>query len=402
MPFKNAYIPYGAYWSTPFCRWQGSYAHLHPVKFAAEVAKEALAARSLDPAVFEALYLGTTIPSKHVFYGGPWLAAMLGNDRITGPMIGQACATGAQVVSLAAHAVECGTYDAALTITTDKCSNGPHTTFADPYGPGGKPISEDWVWDNFGFDPYAKNSMLQTAENVAQEAGVTREESDKVVLRRDQQYQEAMANDSAFLRRYMTLPLEVKDPKGRKVVATVKGDEGVFATTEEGLAKLRPVMPEGIITFGAQTYPADGNCGLVVTNKKKAAELSRDPSIEVRVLSYGDGRVKKGFMAQATVPASKAALANAGLSIGDIDAIKTHNPFSVNDIYMARELDLDIDSMNNYGCSLIWGHPQGPTGHRLIMELIEELAIKGGGRGLFTGCAAGDSGATLILQVEKV
>ena len=79
--------------------------------------------------------------------------------------------------------------------------------------------------------------------------------------------------------------------------------------------------------------------------------------------------------------------------------IKTHNPFAVNDIYLARELGLKIEEFNNYGSSLIFGHPQGPTGTRLIVEMIEELAIKGGGHGLFVGCAAGDTAAAVVVKV---
>jgi len=94
------------------------------------------------------------------------------------------------------------------------------------------------------------------------------------------------------------------------------------------------------------------------------------------------------------------ALEKAGLSIKDMTAIKTHNPFVINDVFMAKEMQVDVMSMNNYGCSLIFGHPQGPTVGRIVMELIEELVMKGGGYGLFTGCAAGDTGASLVIKVN--
>ena len=93
------------------------------------------------------------------------------------------------------------------------------------------------------------------------------------------------------------------------------------------------------------------------------------------------------------------ALADAGLIIGQVDAVTTHNPFAVNDIYFSRQTGFPLDRMNSYGCSLIFGHPQGPTGLRSITELIEELRQRGGGIGLFTGCAAGDTGASVVLRV---
>jgi len=80
--------------------------------------------------------------------------------------------------------------------------------------------------------------------------------------------------------------------------------------------------------------------------------------------------------------------------------IKSHNPFAVNDIAFARAFGLDWKDMNNYGCSLIWGHPQGPTGLRAIIEMIEELVLQGGGYGLFQGCAAGDSALATIIKVS--
>jgi acetyl-CoA acetyltransferase len=83
-----------------------------------------------------------------------------------------------------------------------------------------------------------------------------------------------------------------------------------------------------------------------------------------------------------------------------MDAVKTHNPFAVNDIALSRDLGFPWERMNQYGSSIIWGHPQAPTGLRGVIELIEELALRGGGTGLFTGCAAGDTGLTVVLQVR--
>jgi acetyl-CoA acetyltransferase len=99
------------------------------------------------------------------------------------------------------------------------------------------------------------------------------------------------------------------------------------------------------------------------------------------------------------VPAALRALDAAGKSMDDIAAITTHNPFAVNDLWFCRETGVKPEDMNTHGCSLIFGHPQGPTGLRSIAELIETLRLRGGGTGLFTGCAAGDTGAALVLEV---
>ena len=400
MQFSKAYIPYGGYWSTPFCRWQGSFGHLHALKFGAEVAVRALAERKISAEAFDGLYLGLTVPQQFSFYGGPWTAGLIGAGGITGPIISEACATSGKVIASAAMEVELGTRSCVLALLCDRTSNSPHIYYPNPLATGGVGKTEDWVWDNFGHDPYAKNAMVQTAENVAKKAGIERAIQDEVAVMRYQQYQDALKDDSAFLKRYMVLPVEVKDASGRKVVKTVTGDEGIFPTTAEGLAKLRPALEGGSVTFGTQTYPADGNAGLVVTTQEKAAELSRDPKVVVRIVSCGQARAEKGFMPMANVPAARQALARAGIGMKDIKAVKTHNPFAVNDIFFAKTMEIDVAGMNRFGSSLVWGHPQAPTGARLVIELIEQLVIGGGGYGLFTGCAAGDTAFAVIVKVD--
>ncbi len=401
MAFEKSYIPYGGYWSTPFVKWQGSFANLHPVEFAAEVTRRSLSDRAIPPDTFTNLYFGMTVPAKHSFYASAWAAGLIGADRITGPAFSQACATSARVIGSAGLAVESGNGPppCILCMTTDRTSNGPHMLYPNPLNPGGRGDAEDWVWDNFNYDPYGRNSMIQTAENVAREYGITTDEQHQVVLMRYAQYQQALEHESAFHQRFMVAPIEV-NPSGRKVIAVVEGDEGVFPTSAEGLGRLKPVLPEGTVTFGGQTYPADGNAGMIVTTRAKARDLSRDPGIEVQLLAFAEGRAEKGFMPKANAPAIKRVLELADVSLQDVKAIKTHNPFAVNDIFLSRELDISLEAMNNYGSSLIWGHPQGPTGMRLIIELIEELAQLGGGYGLFTGCAAGDTAAAIVLEVR--
>jgi acetyl-CoA acetyltransferase len=192
-------------------------------------------------------------------------------------------------------------------------------------------------------------------------------------------------------------PVEVA--VSRKKTILVEADEGVTESTAEGLAGLRPVIPDGVHTFGAQTHPADGNCGVTVTTREKAKELSADPNIEIQLISYGYARAKKGYMAAAVYPAAQMALDKAGISVDDVKTIKTHNPFAVNDIYLAQKLNVDVDQINNYGCSMIYGHPQAPTAGRSIIEGIEAVAMAGGGYLLWGGCAAGDTGGGLVLKI---
>lgn len=395
MQFQKAYIPYGGYWSSPFAKWQMAFANLHAIEFATDVAKKALAERSISPEVFDGLCLGLTIPQQHCFYGAPWAAAAIGAPGITGPTLAQACATSARAMVWAAQEVDDGSHERVLVLTADKCSNGPHIYYPAPMAPGGTGKSENWVLDNFGFDPYAKNAMIQTAENVAKEEGVTREEQDEMALRRYEQYAASLADDRAFQKRYM-VGAEIR--QGKKVV-TVDTDQGVFPTTAEGLAALKPVLPGGSVTFGAQTFPADGNAAVIVTTADKAKELSKDKAVSIRLVSFGQSRAKKGFMAAAVTPAAQQAMDRSGWKVSDLGAVKTHNPFAVNDVVMGKKMGIDPAIFNNYGSSLVYGHPQGPTGMRIVIEMIEELVMKGGGKGLFAGCAAGDTAFAVTLEV---
>ncbi len=399
--FSKAYIPYGGYYSTPFCRWQGSMQNENAIELGAKTARRwFLEKKKIDPAIIDYLYFGITIHQPHLFYAHNWAAGMLVDNQkgLPGLFINQACTTSTTILNLAALAVEHGDMEVAFGLMADRCSNGAHTVWPNPMGPGGEVISENWLMDNFNRDPnvFPPLKMLQTAENVAKEAGITREEIDAVVLRRYQQYLMALENDRAFQKRYM-FPAEVK--AGKKQTKLIELDEGVTATTAEGLAKLKVVEPGGVHTFGAQTFPADGNCGFIVTTRDKAKELSADPAMDVQIVSYGFSRVKPGFMAAAPVPAAEMALANAGKKITEMKAIKSHSPFATNDLNFAKKFGIDVMKMNNYGTSMIYGHPQAPTAGRIIAEMIEEMVDLGGGYCLWTGCAAGDTGASMVFKV---
>jgi len=392
----KAFIPYRGYFSSPFIRWQGSLAGENAISLGAENSKRWLQSKNWDPTMFDYVFLGLTVGQPKMFYGGPWASALLGAAETPGVLVSQACSTSTTCIFQAALGVETGLYQNAFTLMTDRCSNGPHTVWPNPNGPGGQVVSEDWVMDHFGFDPWGGTSMIQTAENVVKETGITREQCDALALRRYEQYQDALADDRAFQKRYM-FPVEIRVSKKKMLI--LEADEGVIPTTTEGLAALKPVIPGGAHTFGAQTHPADGHCSVIVTGREKAQELSADKTVTIQVVSYGYARAKKAHMAMAVVPAARMALKNAGVSIKDIKVIKTHNPFAANDIYFADQMTIDVNGFNNYGSSLVYGHPQAPTGGRLIIEGIEEAVLLGGGYVLFTGCAAGDTGAAVVLKV---
>ena len=392
-------VPYRGYWTSPFAKWQGALAHLHSLRFAAHVGRHSLAQRHIPADTFDFGVLGMTVPQKGAFYGLPWLMGELGAAHVGGPTVNQACATGVRILETATSEILAKRATVALAVAGDRISNGPHLYYPAPNGPGGTGEHEDWVLDNFSHDPFAKLAMIDTAENVVRKHNIDAAEQNDVTVRRYEQYADALADGSAFHKRFMELPFPVPDSRFGKTVGELAGDEGVHPTSAAKLATLKPVVAGGTVTYGMQTHPADGTAAIILTTPERARDLSSDPAIEIRIRGYGQARVDRGYMPEAPVPAARAALEAAGVSIADIAAIKSHNPFVINDIVFARAFNIDVMTMNNFGCSLVWGHPQGPTGLRGVIELIEELVMRGGGLGLFHGCAAGDTAMAVVLSV---
>lgn len=396
MRFFDVVIPLRAAWSSPFVRWQGPTADLSSLDLAARVTRRALDDRGIEWPIAE-LVLGMTVPQRECFYGAPTLAARLGLHGVSGPMIAQACATSVAALHAAgtSQTIE-NAGGARLVVTTDRTSNGPHLVYPRSSGPGGTVESENWVLDAFGRDPNTGEGMLATAERVAADGGFSKQELDELTAVRYQQYAQSLAGERAFQRTWM-VPIEAGSARRPELI---EDDWGIRPTTLEDLEALRPVDPDGVVSFGTQTHPADGTAGFILTSPAVAREHGVSGPFAT-IISTGFARVAAGTMPKAPVPAAGAALEAAGLSYDDVHLIKTHNPFAVNDLWFARETGVDPEPMNPYGCSLVYGHPQGPTGARAIIELMHALEERGGGIGLFTGCAAGDTGAAVVLEVSE-
>lgn len=393
MRFTKAHIPFGFSWTSPFAKWQGPLAEMNSLDLAVDVTGRALEARGLPADEITEWALGCTVPQKHGFYGVMGVARRLGAGDHGGPWIARACATSAAVVEHLAAQVELGAHTTTIGVVTDRTSNGPLMAWSSAAGPGGAPVTEHWVLDPMKLDPTTGQSMNDTAENTAVDGGWSRAQVDEVALLRHEQYRKAVADgvQAAFM-----VPVRIPRRKGED---WLEADHGVHPTTAEGLARLQPVRPGGVVTLGAQTHPADGCAGVVVASAERARELGQD-GVTAQVLATGFGRAAPAYMPKAPVLAAERALADAGLTIADVDVVTTHNPFAVNDLWFADRTGFPLERMNPYGSSLVYGHPQGPTGARAITELVHALHARGGGVGLFTGCAAGDSAGAVVVRVS--
>jgi acetyl-CoA acetyltransferase len=390
--FPRARIPYGTWGSSFFPAWQTSaLAEVNIGQFAGESMNRILGLRKVPKSELDYLVIGSTIPWHWKFWNAPLVASCLG-ERVPGYHMEQACATGLQAALLAGNEVQSG-YDVVGVLTFDRTSDSPVGVFPERRAHERTQALAD-VWDNFGFDPATGNAMITTAGLAARKYKIERKEVDELAYLRHKQYFDARR--SGFLDRVL-VPLEVLNVQGRPL-GRIDDDLGVRELTMAGLRAMNEI--DSCVTGGTQTHASDGMACLLVTTKAKAKELSPRPEIDIQYVAKIEVRTNPSLMPEAPAFAVQKLLEKTGLTMADIAVVKNHNPFAVNDAIFSQLLDYDWSCMNKTGSSLVWGHPQGPTLTRIMIEALEEAVDLGGGYVLLFGCAAGDVGIAALLKVS--
>jgi acetyl-CoA acetyltransferase len=391
--FPRARIPYGTWGSSYFPAWQMSpLAEVNIGQFAGEAMAYILGKRKVPRNVLEYLVIGSTIPWHWKFWNAPLVASCL-NHRIPGFHTEQACATGLTSVILAGSEVNSGSYDVTGVLTFDRTSDSPVGIFPERRSYRRTEALVD-VWDNFGFDPATGGSMIASAGVTARKYKIDRSEVDELTCLRYKQYFEA--KNSGFLNRVL-FSLDVLNVQGR-LVGKINEDSGVRQISLQILKEMREL--DTCVTAGGQTHASDGMATILVTSPEKAKELSPKPEIKIEFIAKVDIRTLPGLMPEAPGLAVKKLLQRTGLTMDDMIVVKNHNPFAVNDAIFSKTLNYHWAKMNKTGCSLVWGHPQGPTLTRILIESLEEAVDLGGGYVLIFGCAAGDVGTAGIFKVS--
>jgi acetyl-CoA acetyltransferase len=235
--------------------------------------------------------------------------------------------------------------------------------------------------------------MIKTAGLAARKYKIDREEVDDLTFHRYQQYFDT--KDSGWFNNIL-IPFDVLNNQGR-FLGRIDEDKGVRQISRSSLREMFEL--DTCITPGSQTHASDGMATLLVTGVAKAKEISTRPEIDIQFVGKVEVRTVPSFMPEAPVLAVKKLLNRTGLSMDDMAVVKNHNPFAVNDAIFSKVMDYDWHKMNTTGSSLVWGHPQGPTLTRIVIEALEEAVSLGGGFVLVFGCAAGDVGIAAILKV---
>lgn len=390
--FPKAAIPYGTWGNSYFPAWQTSaIAEVNIGQFAAESMARIMGLRGVRLDAFDYLVLGSTIPWHWKFWNAPMLGALAGK-RIPGHHVEQACATGLQAVLSAAAQVDSGDHDVVGVLTFDRTSDSPVGVFPERRAYERTMALAD-VWDNFGFDPVTGGSMIATAGLAARKHKLDRREVDDLTLYRYEQY---FAAKQAGTLEKTAVPLELLNIQG-KPLGRIDADLGIRKVSADGLRAMREL--DTCVTAAGQTHASDGMATMLVTTAEKAAEISKRPEIDIRLEAKAEARAYPGLMPEAPALAVQKLLTRTGLTMADMAVVKNHNPFAVNDAIFAKVFNYDWKLMNTTGCSLVWGHPQGPTLTRSLIEGLEEAVAMGGGRVLLFGCAAGDVGIAATFTV---
>ena len=384
---------------------KGSMTTLRPDDLTATMIRAALArVPQLDPADVEDLILGCGLPGGEQGYNmARVVAIMLGLDKLPGTTVTRYCSSSLQTTRMAYHAIKAGEGDVFISAGVEMVSRfgkGNSDSWPDTkneiFAEAGERTAEaanggvDWHDPREdGKIPDVYIAMGQTAENVAQSWGITRQEQDEFGVRSQNLAEKALAD--GFWQRDIT-PVQL--PDGR----TVSADDGPRAgTTLEKVSALKPVFrPDGTVTAGNCCPLNDGAAAVVIMSDRKAAELGITPL--ARIVSTGVTGLSPEIMGLGPIEASRQALGRAGLTIDDIDLVEINEAFAVQVIASARELGIDQDKLNVNGGAIAVGHPFGMTGARITSTLLNSLQFHDKTFGLETMCVGGGQGMAMVVE----
>lgn len=381
---------------TAIGKFGGSLTPLSAPQMGAVVIKEALQRAGVKPEMVDEVIMGNVLqaglgqnPARQaaIFAGMP--------VEVPAFTVNKVCGSGLKCVELGAQSILAGDNDIVVAGGMESMSNAPFTI------PGksrwGLKMGDqkmidvmirDGLWD--AFNDY---HMGITSENVAEKFGVTREDQDEVAARSQARAIEAIKS-GAF--KEEIVPVTIKTKKGEKVFDTDEFPrEG---TTMEVLAKLRPAFKKGgTVTAGNASGLNDGAAALVLMTADKAKELGLKPM--AKIVSYASAGVDPAIMGIGPIPASRKALAKAGLEVKDMDLVEANEAFAAQTVEVGRELQLDWDKTNVNGGAIALGHPIGASGARILVTLLYALKHRNKKLGLATLCIGGGMGTATVVEM---
>jgi 3-oxoadipyl-CoA thiolase len=386
---------------TPVGRYGGALKSVRPDDLAARVIAEVVKRAGIEAEAIEDVILGCANQAGEDNRNVARMAALLAGLPITvpGQTVNRLCGSGLQAINSAAHAIAADEGSAFIAGGVESMTRAPFVM--------AKPESEFPRGDNSLIDTtigwrfvnprlaevYPPYSMGETAENVAERYGVTREEQDRFAAESQQRAELAIA-EGRFAAEIV--PVTIPQRKGDPLVFD-RDEHPRPGTTIESLAKLKPVFRDGgSVTAGNSSGINDGAAVLLVTDDATAAQLGRRPL--ARIVATAVAGVDPAVMGIGPVPAARKALARAGLTAADLDVVELNEAFAAQAVACVRELALDPARVNPNGGAIAIGHPLGSTGARLMTTLVHELNRTNGRYGMVAMCIGVGQGIATIVE----
>jgi acetyl-CoA C-acetyltransferase len=385
---------------------KGSLVSIRPDDLVVQMVRAALdRVPELDPADIDDLMVGCGLPGGEQGFNLARVAAvLLGYDQLPGTTVTRYCASSLQTTRMAFHAIRAGEWDVFVSAgveTVSRFVKGSSDTLPDTQNPlfaAAAATTEERAMGGGGEwrDPRAEGrwpdayiAMGQTAENVAQIRGISRQAQDEFGVSSQNRAEAALAN--GFWEHDIT-PVVLPD------ASLVAADDGPRpGTTLERVSQLKPVFrPDGTVTAGNCCPLNDGAAALVIMSDTKAAQLGLTPL--ARIVATGVTALSPEIMGLGPVEASRQALSRAGMTIGDMDLVEINEAFAAQVIPSAEDLGIDFDKLNVNGGAIAVGHPFGMTGARIATTLINSLSFHDGHLGLEAMCVGGGQGMAMILE----
>jgi acetyl-CoA C-acetyltransferase len=381
---------------TPIGNFGGSLTPFGAVDLGAIAAEEAIKRAGIQGDAIDQVIMGSVLTAAHGQNVARQVAIKAGlPDTVPAMTLNMVCGSGLRAVSLAAQVIMTGESDIVLAGGSESMSNAVYALKKARYGyrMGNDQLVDTMISDGL-WDIYNDYHMGITAENIAEQWGITREEQDEFAA--ESQRRAVAAIEAGYFAEEI-VPVTIPQRKGDPVVFAQ--DEFPRAgTTAEKLAKLRPAFRKdgGTVTAGNASGINDGAAMLVVMSREKADQLGIKPL--AKVISFGSAGVDPKIMGYGPVPASRAALKMAGLTIEDIDLVEANEAFAAQSIAVVRDLGLDLSKTNVSGGAIALGHPIGASGARIATTLLFGMKRLGSRYGLATLCIGGGMGTAMIFE----
>ena len=373
---------------------KGSLRFTRPDVMAATVIEKLMAAvPQLDKDRIDDLIVGNAMPEAEQGLNVARLISLMGlnTDKVPGVTVNRYCASGSEAIAIASAKIQAGMADCIIAGGTESMSYIPMG--------GYKPVPETEIAKS---NPDYYWGMGYTAEEVAKQFNISREEQDQFAFESHQKALKANA-EGKFANQIVSIPVEYNFLDENQKMQTKKFDFSVdegprLDTSLEGLAKLKPVFANGgSVTAGNSSQMSDGAAFVIVMSEEMVKELGLEP--EARLAAYAAAGLEPRIMGMGPIYAIPKALKQAGLELKDIELIELNEAFASQSVAIKKELNLNPDILNVNGGAIALGHPLGCTGTKLTVQLLDEMRKRGNKYGMVSMCVGTGQGAASIFEL---